>query len=250
MYTADTAGSDPVVTKLSLDISRRDFLSRMEFENPEEQERCLLYLDLKGVAYHVILVNFIGLDEKGRIRYKKIQNMYIYDKRLRNILYKYLSALEERIRAYISNQYREKPESIRRLSKPIYMSLSQGNSLSEQLEDLTFSRLISLTRKLTLDEKIQLFGRTDHLEDNLVAVKQLRNAVSHHRLLFVYEDFFDCHLEDGTLGNSFIDNIMNLCQLLHPYYRGYFKDAINHSCIDEEDPSFESTLPPKAIIHI
>ena len=46
-----------MVTKLSLDTSKDDFVSRMEFKNDKERARCLLYLDVKGVAYHTVLVS-------------------------------------------------------------------------------------------------------------------------------------------------------------------------------------------------
>jgi len=248
MCTADIVGSNPLITKLSLDISKDDFLSRMDFEDADERNRCLLYLDLKGVSYHTILVNYIGLNKNGKIQYRKVQNLYIYDKRLRNILYRYLSALEEGIRGFIANKYCGKLDNIKKLSKSIHKSIIEGNSLSKELEDLDFNKLMNLTKKLTAKEKRELFRRTDNLEENLLAVKQLRNAVSHHRLLFVYEDYYDCYLEDGTKGNSLMDNILNLRQLLNSYYRDFFKEAINHSSINEGDPTFVTTLPDKAIL--
>ncbi|XMB72006.1 Abi family protein [Mycoplasmatota bacterium WC30] len=249
MCTADIAGSRLLVTKLSLDISKDDFVSKMDFEDDKEKERCLLYLDLKGVSYHTILVNYIGLREDGKIQYKKVQNLYIYDKRLRNILYKYLSALEEGIRGYISNKYCSKLDNIKILSKSIHKSITEGNSLSKELEDLDFNHLMNLTKKLTAKEKRELFGQNDKLEENLLAVKELRNAVSHHRMLFVYEDFYECYLENGTIGNSLMDNIVNLRQLLNPYYRDFFKGAINHSTVDKKDLTFITTLPDKAILY-
>jgi len=248
MCTANIVGSSTLVTKLSLDISKEDFVSRMEFEDDKERERCLLYLDLKGVSYHTVLVNYIGLDEDGKIQYKKVQNIYKYDKRIRNILYRYLSALEEGIRGFISNKYCGNIDNIKRLSKSIQKSIVEGNSLSKELEDLDFNQLINISKKLSTKEKRELFGHTDNLEANLLAVKELRNAVSHHRMLFVYEDFFECHLEDSRIGNSLMDNIMNLKQLLNPFYKNFFTEAINNSSIDENDVAFVTTLPDKAIL--
>lgn len=248
MCTADMTGSKPLVTKLSLDISKEDFVSRMDFDDDKEKERCLLYLDLKGVSYHTVLVNYIGLKEDGKIQYKRVKSLYIYDKRIRNILYRYLSALEEGIRGFICNRYCSKMDKIKKLSTSIYKFVTEGNSLSKKLEDLDFNYLMNLTKKLTIKEKRVLFGRTEHIEENLLAVKELRNAVSHHRMLFVYEDFYDCYFEDGTIGNSLMDNIANLRQLLNPYYKDFLKDAINHSTIDDEDITFVTTLPDKAIL--
>jgi len=249
MCTADIAGSKQLVTKLSLDTSKDDFVSRMEFENDKERDRCLLYIDLKGVAYHTVLANYIGLNDNGKIQYKKVQNLYIYDKRVRNILYRYLSALEEGIRGYIANRYCGKLVNIKKLSRSIHKSITEGSSLSKELEDLDFNKLMNLTKKLTVKEKRSLFGRVEHLDENLLAVKQLRNAVSHHRMLFVYEDLYECYFEDGTVGDSLMDNIVNLRQLLNPYYKEFFTEAINTSSLDGDDSNFVTTLPDKAILH-
>jgi len=97
---------------------------------------------------------------------------------------------------------------------------------------------------------IELFGNIDHLKENLYAVKELRNTVSHHRLLFVYEDFQDCFLNEGTSGDALIDNILNLRQLLNPFYKGFLIKEINDSCTDEDDPQFKYSLPLKAILEI
>ena len=250
MCTADIVGYSTLITKLSLDISKNDFVSRMEFEDDEERNNCLIYLDLKGVAYHTILVNYIGLNEDGKIQYKKVKNLYIYDKRIRNILYRYLSAFEEGIRGFIANQYCGKLDKIKKLSNSVYRSIAEGNSLSKELEDLDFGHLVNITKKLDANEKKQLFGKSNYLKENLSAVRQLRNAVSHHRLLFVYEDFYECHLNDGRIGESLMDNIINLMELLNPFYRNVFMDEINQSTIDDEDSTFVSTLPDKAILYL
>lgn len=250
MCTPDIVGFSQLATKLSLDISKNDFVSRMDFEDDEERDRCLTYLDLKGVAYHTILVNYIGLNKDGKIPYNKVKNLYIYDKRIRNILYIYLSALEEGIRGYIANKYCGKLDNIKKLSKSIHKSIIEGNSLSKELEDLDFNKLMIITKKLSVKEKRDLFGQTDKLDENLLAVKELRNAVSHHRMLFVYEDFYQCYFKDGTTGCSLMDNIMNLRQLLNPYYRGFFTEAIKRSSVDNKDLTFVTKLPDKAILFI
>lgn len=248
MCTVDISGSSPRVTKLSLDISKDDFISRMDFKDDKEKERCLLYLDLKGVSYHTVLVNYIGLQEDGRIQYKKVKNLYKYDKRIRNILYRYLSALEEGIRGFISNRYCGKLDNIKRLSKPIHKSIIEGNSLSKALEDLDLWHLITISKRMSAEQKQELFGSSVHLKENLFAVKELRNTVSHHRMLFVYEDFSECYFDDGRVGNTLMDNIMNLWQLLNPFYREFLSNEINQSTIDDEDISFVTTLPDKAIL--
>ena len=65
-------------------------------------------------------------------------------------------------------------------------------------------------------------------------------------MLFVYEDFEICYI-DAIKSASLIDNIRNLYQLLKPYYKKFFEDAINRSCTDEEDSQFKYSLPIKAV---
>jgi hypothetical protein len=80
-------------------------------------------------------------------------------------------------------------------------------------------------------------------------IKVLRNTVSHHRLLFVYDDFGTCWIDDCE-DDSLISNIKKLRQLLNPYYKEFFKKAINESCTDEDDSQFKNSLPKKAIFAI
>jgi hypothetical protein len=68
-------------------------------------------------------------------------------------------------------------------------------------------------------------------------------------LLFVYDDFYECHLDDGRVGESLTYNITNLMQLLNPFYRDFIKNEINQSTIDDEDITFVTKLPDKAILH-
>ena len=250
MSTVDITGFSPLTTKLSLDISKDDFIKRMRFESQEEEERCNLYLELKGVAYHTLLANFIGLDEDEKIDYKKVKNLYVYDKRIRKILYKYLSAFEEGIRGFISNKYSSHVMGVKQLSKAIYRSIVEGSSLSVELENLDFNQLLSISKKLKEQDLIELYGKTTHLAENLYAIKELRNTVSHHRLLFIYEDFNECYFSDGRTGNSLCENIINLVQLSNPFYRDFITRDINESCHDKQDSNFLHSLPTNAIIKI
>ena len=236
--------------KLLLTTTKQEFIDKMNFHNDEEKQRCDIYLDLKGVAYHVVLANYIGLNRYGKIEYKKVQNLYKYDKKVRNILYRFLAAFEEGVRAFISNRYNNDFGRINGLSKSLLDSIQDDSSLSKELENQDFYHLMELAKKLTPKEKSEIFGYIDHLEANLDAVRELRNTISHHRLLFVYEDFDYCYLEDGSSGDSLIDNINNLIQLTHPYYKGFLKDELNQSCMSRTDSQFKSSLPEKAVINI
>lgn len=241
-------GTEKKIKKLLLNISKEDFMSRMVFSTQKEKERCERYLELKGVAYHAVLANYIGLDENGKVEYKKVQNMYVYDKRIRYILYKFLSALEEGIRGYISNHYNTM-EKIKSLSSKIYTAVEDGSSLSKELENFDFNALIQLTQKLQPNDLKKLFNENESLEINLQAVRILRNTVSHHRMLFVYEDLGECVI-DNAVSDTLTANIVNLSNLINRYYKGFFIEAINNAIYDEGDIDFIGSIPLKAILHI
>jgi abortive infection bacteriophage resistance protein len=241
-------GTEKKIKKLLLSISKEDFMSRMAFSTQKEKERCERYLELKGVAYHAVLANYIGLDENGKVEYKKVQNMYVYDKRIRYILYKFLSALEEGIRGYISNHYNTM-EKIKLLSSKIYSAVEDGSSLSKELENFDFNALIQLTQKLQPNDMKELFNENENLEINLQAVRILRNTVSHHRMLFVYEDFGEC-VVDSTTNDTLSANIVNLSRLINPFYRLFLIEAVNNAIYDENEIDFSTSIPLKAILKI
>lgn len=249
MFIIDMTGSSTKEKKLLLSITKDEFLLKMKFHSDDEKERCINYLDLKGVSYHAVLANYIGLNNRGKIEYKKIQNLYIYDKRIRNVLFRFLSAFEEGIRAYISNHYYNNTKEIQRISRRIYNSIQQGSSLATELENLDFKGIVNLSKKLRKKELRELYINTYNLMRNLNALRELRNTVSHHRMMFVYEDFDVCYVADIE-NSSLTNNIKNLHQLLNPYYKEFFIRAVNDSCTDNRDASFKNSLPAKTILEL
>ena len=247
MSTTDIAGFKVKDKKLLLTISQEEFMDKMIIHSDDERERCIKYLELKGVSYHAILANYIGLNRNGKIEYRKISYLYQYDKRIRNVLYKYLSAFEEGIRAFISNTYSSDLKGFKKVSRKIVGLIEQGSSLSTELEDLYFSELINLSMKLKSELLVELYGKINHLKENLEAIRELRNSVSHHRLMFVYEGFDSCFIDDVE-EDTLIANLKNLYQLLNPYYKEFYREAINNSCIDKKDPLFKASLPLKAVL--
>ncbi len=234
--------------KLSLSASVSTFLNSMVFSSSEEKDDCIKYLNLKGISYHTVLANYIGFNENNKIEYKKIATLYKYDKRVRNILYKFLSAFEEGVRAFISNRYSNNLNQIK--NKTILENIKEGSSLSKELENLVFGKLLNLSRSLyknlSSEAKRNLYGniKEENLKMNLEAIRELRNVVSHHRILCVYEDFEECFV-DNKKTDSLIHNIKNLYNLLNPYYKQFFKEKINNSCND-----FKDLLPQKVILII
>lgn len=100
--------------------------------------------------------------------------------------------------------------------KRIRLKQLSGKKLFDILENIDFGCLIQQVKNLPIEDKKQLFG--DFYSDtNLDAVKELRNAVSHHKLLA------GCALKKCLIfefeGSTLNDNIKNLRQLLTERYR-------------------------------
>jgi hypothetical protein len=123
------------------------------------------------------------------------------------------------------------------------------SSLNKELENLGFNDLLNLTKKLSNDDTRTLFNNNNELEINLNAVRRLRNIVSHHRMLFVCEEYGQCIIGD-TPSKTLIDNCRNLMKLLNPFYKEFFVEDINEAILDDDDSLFTGTIPSKAILKL
>ena len=99
----------------------------------EDIESARHYMDVRGVEEHLILAEYLQNYKAGKVSYREVATALRYDKRIRRILYKYIGYLEERIRAYISNRYSDKTNSLsltdmirkKLKKKSLYESLSE-----------------------------------------------------------------------------------------------------------------------------
>lgn len=212
-------------------------MQKLKFANDEEREKCSKYLDLKGIAYHVVLINNIGLDKNGEITYKKISDLYKYDKRLRNRLYKFISAFEEQIRGFIANRYSAGLDSSL-LGTKVNELLDSGSYITIALEELSFSELMNVVKELSEKDLNKLFPNVDqYLFKNLDAVRELRNAISHNKIILFYEEFESCYI-DGIEKKDLASNIKNLSNLIDEYYKQFLIDSINDAVNDKRDKEF------------
>lgn len=72
----------------------------------EDNTRIANYLKTKGIEKHILIKEkLLPWSESGNIEYTKVASTYRYDKRIRLVLFKYLSYLEEFYRAIILDHY-------------------------------------------------------------------------------------------------------------------------------------------------
>lgn len=203
-------------------MTKNELFSFIAFKNEQEKEEAEFYLSVKGVELHRRILDYLGCDfEKSKIEWPKIANVLRADKALRDVIYIYLATLEEYMRAFISNKYGNDLQQNfwingRGERNWIKDNIERGQELFEVLENTEFGCLIKQVENLPIEDRTQLFGDS-YCKKNLVAVKELRNAVSHHKFLAGYK-LKTCSV-DGFEGCSLIDNIKNLRQLLPERYR-------------------------------
>lgn len=206
-------------------MTKNELLSFIAFKNEQEKEEAEFYMAVKGVELHRRILLFLGcsFSEKSKIKWSKIARILKSDKALRDVIYIYLATLEEYMRAFISNKYENNIQqsfwidgSGQRQANKIKANILSGKKLFDILENTEFGCLIKQVENLPIEDRTQLFGDS-YCKKNLVAVKELRNAVSHHKFLAGYK-LKTCSV-DGFEGCSLIDNIKNLRQLLPERYR-------------------------------
>ena len=204
-------------------MTKNELLSFIAFKNEQEKEEAEFYMAVKGVELHRRILLFLGcsFSEKAKIKWSKIARILKTDKALRDVIYIYLATLEEYMRAFISNKYENNIQQSfwingRGERNWIKDNIERGQELFEVIENTEFGCLIKQVENLPIEYRTQLFGDS-YCKKNLVAVKELRNAVSHHKFLAGYK-LKTCSV-DGFEGSTLIDNIKNLRQLLPERYR-------------------------------
>lgn len=184
----------------------------------EDNTRIANYLKTKGIEKHILIKEkLLPWSESGNIEYTKVASTYRYDKRIRLVLFKYLSYLEEFYRAIILDHYINEVRQrfwITELRKKLK---DNSNNLNDALEHLDFSSLLIQSQKLPKAiKKLCLFPSGRHLTDNFFALKELRNAVMHNKFLLLYRGFNECYVQgvDGEKSANLKANILNLIQFL------------------------------------
>lgn len=75
-------------------MNPNELIEEMVYKNSEERAEAQKYIALKGIVQYRRVINYCKVAEE-KPTYKKVSDLYRYDKRLRDTLYVYLSTLEE-----------------------------------------------------------------------------------------------------------------------------------------------------------
>ena len=205
-------------------MTKEQLMKFIEVDSQEGKEDCPFYLDIKGVEIHRSIMEYLQFDfaEGSKIKWSVIAQKLQEDKRIRDRLYIYLATLEEYIRAYISNKYQDNIRQNFWIDgkaswNKIKTNLQSRTNLFEVLQDADFGTLINQVKNLPQEDRASIFDEKVGTDDNLNALVELRNTVSHHKFLLKH-NFKECKV-GNEISNTLENNIKNLRQLLPKQYR-------------------------------
>lgn len=221
----------------------------------EDKIRAEKSLKSKGVEKHILIKDrLLNWSASNSIEYEKVASTYRYDKRIRYILFKYISYLEEFYRAVILDIYILDVKQ-RFWIKDLRDQLKvYGYNLNDALEHIDFSSLLIQCQQLPKGiRSLCGFPNGKHLKENSIALKELRNAVMHNKFLLLYRGYDVCYVDgvdDGKSANLKA-NILNLIQFL-PQEVGEkcVKDINACKDIRNEESDTKWDLPPQIVITI
>ncbi len=160
-----------------------NFLKKISYEENQLDE-IKKRISLKSLYVHESIYFFLKEISYKDITYNKIWSIYIYDKKIRNVLFKYISLIEEHLRSKIlnsilDNDFLKKIISNEHLSKS-EVNLFKGCSIDEIYEKISFwlfSKLIKVSLSLNLIN-----------DKNYNLLINIRNQVFHNGFLIIKND--------------------------------------------------------------
>lgn len=179
----------------------------------EDIPRAQKQLSSKGTEKHILIKNhLLSWRKHTQIRYSEVATTYRYDKRMRNVLYKYISYIEEHFRSIILDNLADEV-----IQNPIcnlkHLLDKFNNNLNDALEDLLFSDLLKQIQKFSEDIRGKFYPINSHERVNIKAMKNLRNAVMHNKFILLYRGFEDCFIKEDKKA-TLKANILNLTNFL------------------------------------
>ena len=215
----------------------------------EEKEEARKFIYAKGVEKHNIIKDYLmAWHQDKKIQYSAIATTYRYDKRIRKVLFKYISYLEELYRGMILDSFRDDFDN-KFLIKELKNGVEDGN-LNQALEELNFTDLIKQVQKLPSAITNNYIFNEKNLFDNLKAVKTLRNAVMHNKFLILYRGFDTCNIGNGNRSSSLSANIKNLASFLPSEVSEKMKKEINECCKNGRESKSKWNLPKQIVVII
>jgi len=157
--------------------------SSLFFLDETEEKTFNLYIKSKGVYLHKQIYTILLERNADFISYKELSGVIMYDKGIRNQLFKLVAAVEERYRSILFDTYELLPNTKNPFTDKIYF-----DDLYKRLDDsesvlyyYSFSRHFSLSelKKFLISAELV----TENEASDLSGTISLRNKIMHHNIL-------------------------------------------------------------------
>jgi hypothetical protein len=211
---------------------------KLYFLNENERNTFNDYLELKGVFLHKQVYEAF-LAYQDAVSYQELSTYIRYDKGLRNVLYRNLSAIEEFYRSRLINKY----DINRKLTdnkKDIVRNqeLVETNGETSNLYYYTFCKSFDMNKLISLLNHVSLLGEQE--KRNLNIIRDFRNKVMHHNLILI------SHFTDKKKIEAEIHEVESICELIYKYLPEQMRDAFqgninkcNHITSNNTVPNLE-----------
>lgn len=200
----------------------------------------------KGIEKHIIILEMLKpWVEEDRVPYEYIASFYRYDKRLRKVLFVFISFLEEYYRSIILDKYRFDWSSLAASSCLSYL-LKKYKDMDKALEKLDFSHLVNQLYKIRgVFQDKHLFSKNSRFKKNKDALIELRNCVMHNRFLLLYRGYKECYVSEIDVKSTTLkDNIQNLINFLPESIKEKCQTEINNCLIERDNENKTKWLVP------
>lgn len=184
--------------------------------NSSEIQEFYQYVELKGINLYKQLYDVV-IQFKGTCSYAEIAAIIRYDKGIRNVLYKFLSAFEEKMRADLFKAFDTtdtitNPE-VARIEK---LKLIENSKSVSNLYKVSFSRHFTLTvlRKVLFEKRLI----DDEINEDFKEIVNLRNKTMHHNILMT-----SYHVNSYDVNKEII-KIQKWIEILYKY----LPEGMNH----------------------
>ena len=197
----------------------KEFISSL---NDEEKKNYYDYSKIRGEQqYRIIYETLLKID--SNVTWNDVNAFVIFDKAIKDTLFKYLGTLEEMIRndlivrydfAQDSNYTREEYHYFKQLPKCV-MKTQQSDEITDFYKyfSLNFGDMVCFIKKYDIETKKYDVQKLD-------TVRLLRNSVMHHSPLLFNYDF-------ESTSKTTLDKINVLIELLPNRYKGETGGIIN-----------------------
>lgn len=217
----------------------------------EEKQKGSYYLKERGLEEHINVLYYLQSfmnNANRKIAYKEIATVLRYDKRIRRCLFKYISVVEERLRAHFLDYYRDQVSLI--IPTKIYKDAmgKYKNDFYKTITHLLFSELVILFKKQNDAFKSSVYVDVENINSNLNALVKLRNQVCHNKFLLNNLELVKCKY-NGSEQASLNANIRNLYNLSDVYTREKLIEEIN-ACSERHTSKFKNQVNWKLPIDV